>query len=50
MAHQEKSRSRDRAIMMLFIQTGIRETVLTEINIEDVDFDNYLIRRIKNDY
>ena len=46
MAHQEKLRSRDRAIMMLFIQTGIRETALTEINIEDVDFDNHLIKSV----
>lgn len=46
MAHQEKLRSRDRAIMMLFIQTGIRETALTEINIEDIDFDSHTIRSV----
>lgn len=46
MTHQEKLRSRDRAIMMLFIQTGIRETALTEINIEDIDFDSHTIRSV----
>lgn len=46
MVHQEKLRSRDRAIMMLFIQTGIRETALTEINIEDIDFDSHTIRSV----
>lgn len=30
---------RDRAIIRLFITTGLRETALTEINIEDINFD-----------
>ena len=45
-AKQEKWRNRDKAIMMLFIQTGIRETALTEINIEDIDFENHIIRSV----
>lgn len=45
-ARQEKWRNRDKAIMMLFIQTGIRETALTEINIEDVDFENHVIKSV----
>lgn len=43
---QEKWKTRDKAIMMLFMQTGIRETALTEINIEDIDFDNHLIKSV----
>ena len=34
---QRKWRSRDRAILMTFIGTGMRETALTEINVNDVD-------------
>ena len=45
-AMQYKWKSRDRAIMMLFIQTGIRETALSEINIEDIDFENHIIKSI----
>ena len=41
---QYKWKSRDRAIMMLFMQTGIRETALSEINIEDIDFENHSIK------
>ena len=36
---QKEWKERDLAIMMLFIQTGMRETALAEINIEDVNFD-----------
>ena len=43
-AMQYKWKSRDRAIMMLFMQTGIRETALSEINIEDIDFENHSIK------
>lgn len=43
---QFKWQSRDRAIMMLFVQTGIRETALSEINIEDVDFENHVIKSV----
>lgn len=35
---QEKWKERDRAIITLFVHTGIRETALTEINVDDVDF------------
>lgn len=45
-ARQEKWKTRDKAIMMLFMQTGIRETALTEINIEDVDFENHIIKSV----
>lgn len=45
-AMQYKWKSRDRAIMMLFMQTGIRETALSEINIEDIDFENHIIRSV----
>lgn len=36
---QEKWRTRDKAIMTLLIHTGMRETALTEINVENVDFE-----------
>lgn len=45
-SRQEKWKTRDKAIMMLFMQTGIRETALTEINIEDVDFENHMIKSV----
>lgn len=45
-AMQYKWKSRDRAIMMLFMQTGIRETALSEINIEDIDFENHSIKSV----
>lgn len=45
-AMQYKWKSRDRAIMMLFMQTGIRETALSEINVEDIDFENHIIKSI----
>lgn len=32
--------SRDKAILTLLISTGMRETALTEINVEDIDFEN----------
>ena len=35
---------RDLAIIMMFIHTGIRLTALTEINVEDVDFENETIK------
>lgn len=37
---QKEWKDRDLAILMLFMQTGMRETALTEINIEDIDFEN----------
>ena len=45
-AMQAKWKSRDKAILMILMQTGIRETALTEINIEDIDFDNHLIKSV----
>lgn len=36
---QEVQRYRDVAILRVFISTGIRETALCEINIEDIDFE-----------
>ena len=35
---------RDLAIIMTFINTGIRVTALTEINIEDVDLENSILK------
>lgn len=45
-SRQLKWKNRDRAIMMLFMQTGIRETALSEINIDDVDFNNHIIKSV----
>lgn len=45
-AMQYKWKSRDRAILMLLMQTGIRETALSEINVEDIDFDNHIIKSV----
>lgn len=45
-AMQYKWKSRDRVILMLLMQTGIRETALSEINIEDIDFDNHIIKSV----
>lgn len=45
-SRQKKWKNRDRAIIMLFIQTGIRETALSEINIDDVDFNNHIIKSV----
>lgn len=36
---QKEWKERDLAIIMLFIQTGMRETALAEINIDDINFD-----------
>lgn len=38
MAHQQKLKSRDLSILMLFMTTGMRREALSEINIEDLDF------------
>ena len=43
---QYKWQNRDRVIMMLFIQTGIRETALSEINVEDIDFGTHTIKSV----
>lgn len=36
---QDRMKSRDMAIMLLFMTTGMRKTALSEINVEDVRFD-----------
>lgn len=38
-AHQKKIKDRDMLIMLLFMQTGMRKTALSEINIEDIDIN-----------
>ena len=43
-AYQHTYVERDLAIIMTFINTGIRVTALTEINIEDVDLENSIIK------
>jgi tyrosine recombinase xerC len=45
-SRQYKWQNRDRVIMMLFIQTGIRETALSEINVEDIDFGTHTIKSV----
>lgn len=39
-----KNTNRDSLILMIFLYTGIRCTALTEINIEDIDFKNYILK------
>lgn len=41
---QNEYRSRDMAIVMVFLTTGIRITALKNMNISDVDFENSCIR------
>ena len=43
-AYQESYVERDLAIVMTFINLGIRVTALTEINVEDVDLENSIIK------
>lgn len=38
-SRQKEWKDRDLAILMLFMQTGMRETALTEINVDDINFD-----------
>ena len=42
-ARQREWRERDMAVLLLFMTTGIRETALSQINIEDIDFDNNIL-------
>lgn len=37
--YQEKYKNRDKAILMIFMTTGIRKTALEEINVTDINFD-----------
>lgn len=41
---QKRLKNRDRAILLLFMTTGMRETALSEINIEDIDFMNNTLK------
>ena len=43
---QKRLKNRDRAILLLFMTTGMRETALSEINIEDIDFINNTLKVI----
>lgn len=43
---QENWKLRDKAIIVLLAMTGMRETALLEINIDDLDFDNGTIKVI----
>ena len=43
-AFQKRLRNRDRAILLLFMTTGMRETALSEINIEDIDLYNKTLK------
>ena len=42
-AKQKKWVERDLLIMYLFMNTGMRKTALSEINIEDIDFDSKIL-------
>ena len=49
-ARQEQWKERDKAILALFIITGMRETALSQINIEDINLKgNTLVVRDKRD-
>ena len=43
----QKLLNRDLALISLFISTGLRNSALTQINIEDVDFSNNTIRVVE---
>jgi site-specific recombinase XerD len=36
--------NRNKCILMLLMTTGMRETALTEINLEDIDFESHILR------
>lgn len=42
-SRQKTWRERDFLIIFLFMTTGMREAALTEINVEDIDFDNKIL-------
>lgn len=42
-ARQKKWKDRDLCIVLLFLYTGMRVTALTEININDIDWDNQVL-------
>ena len=39
--YQHRYKNRDKAIMLIFMTTGMRKTALTEINVEDIDIDKH---------
>jgi len=39
-------KSRNKLILLLFMNTGMRETALSEINLSDIDFENNILRII----
>lgn len=39
--YQKTYHNRDKAIMLIFMTTGMRKTALSEINVEDIDFDKH---------
>lgn len=47
---QRKWRSRDRAILMTFIGTGMRETALTEINLDDINWETGVLTIVDKRY
>lgn len=47
---QKKWHSRDYAIMVLLMCTGMRETALTEINLDDIDWNNETLTVIDKRY
>ena len=47
---QRKWKTRDRAMLMMFISTGMRETALTEINVDDINWDTGVLTIIDKRY
>ena len=47
---QKKWKSRDRAILMTLIGTGMRETALTEINVDDINWETGILTIIDKRY
>jgi site-specific recombinase XerD len=45
-SQQRNWKERDKTIIMLLTQTGMREGALTEINVSDIDFDNQILKII----
>lgn len=44
--YQKSFKNRDKAILLIFMTTGIRKTALEEINVSDIDFDNHKLYSI----
>lgn len=42
-SRQQNWKERDKAILIMLMTTGMRETALTEINMEDIDFENNIV-------